>query len=321
MTKVRSIDCVKRLFDDIRGMSADEPILYYNRYTGKIESESIYGEGFLKFTYGNPLGKLALSALVRRACFSRFYGWRMRRSASARKIKPFVDRYALDPGEFVDPISGFEHFDAFFVRQLRPGKRPFPEDVHDIGFPAEGRHLAVPDLSAYDGLWAKGQKFDLSRLLGSRQLAERYDGGAALISRLCPTDYHRYHFPCEGDAGDPELINGFLYSVNPIALRQRVSYLWENKRCLTILRSQVFGSVALLEIGATCVGSIIQTYLPGLVEKGGEKGYFRFGGSMFMMFFERDRVIFSPDLLEHGAEGREVYARVGDCCGHAAGKQ
>ena len=301
-------------------MPATEPILYYNRYAGKIESESVYGEKFLKFTYGNPLGKLALSALVRRAWFSRFYGWRMRQKSSAQKIKPFVERYALDAAEFAGPISDFEHFDAFFVRQLRDGARPFPEADRELGFPAEGRHLAVADLSAYDGLWAKGQQFDLSRLLGSRLLAERYAGGSALVSRLCPTDYHRYHFPCAGEAGDVQLLNGFLYSVNPIALRQRVSYLWENKRCLTILRSEVFGSVALLEIGATCVGSIVQTYAPGLVNKGGEKGYFRFGGSMFMMFFEPGRINFSPDLLEHGAEGREVYARVGDCCGKAAGK-
>ena len=294
-----------------------EPILYYNRYTGDIESEAVYGEGFLKFTYGNPLGKLTLSAMVRRAWFSRFYGWRMRRRASARRIRPFVDRYGLDPREFADPIAEFEHFDAFFVRKLRPATRPFPADSSALGFPADGRHLAVADLSGHDGLWAKGQKFDLPRLLGSSQLAERYQGGAALISRLCPTDYHRYHFPCEGDAGNSELLNGFLYSVNPIALRQRVAYLWENKRSLTVLRSQRFGSVALLEIGATCVGSIVQTYLPGPVEKGAEKGYFAFGGSMTMMLFERVRVIFSPDLLEHGAEGREVYARAGDCCGNA----
>jgi len=302
-------------------MSEAEPILYYNRYTGEIETELVYGENFLKFTYGNPLGKLALSALVRRACFSRYYGWRMRQPASARKIKPFVARYGLDLAEFDEQISAFEHFDAFFVRRLRAGARPFPENENELGFPAEGRHLAVADLSSYDGLWAKGQKFDLIRLLGSVQLAERYAGGAALISRLCPTDYHRYHFPCAGQAGDTQLMNGFLYSVNPIALRQRVSYLWENKRCLTKLESPVFGSVALLEIGATCVGSIVQSYTTGSVQKGDEKGYFRFGGSMFMMFFEPGRVRFSHDLLENGAEGREVYARVGDSCGHLCGTE
>ena len=302
-------------------MPETKPILYYNRYTGEIETELVYGENFLKFTYGNPLGKLALSALVRRAFFSRYYGWRMRQPASARKIQPFVARYGLDLAEFDEQISEFEHFDAFFVRRLRAGARPFPENENELGFPAEGRHLAVADLSSYDGLWAKGQKFDLISLLGSVQLAERYAGGAALISRLCPTDYHRYHFPCAGQAGDTQLMNGFLYSVNPIALRQRVSYLWENKRCLTMLESPVFGSVALLEIGATCVGSIVQSFTPGSVKKGDEKGYFRFGGSMFMMFFEPGRVRFSPDLLENGAEGREVYARVGDSCGHLCGTE
>lgn len=299
----------------VSGMSADEPVLYYNRYTREIEEEEIYGEGFLKFAYGNPFGKLTLWAAVRRAWFSKWYGWRMRRPASAKKVRPFVDGYGLDPEEMVTPLRRFEHFDAFFVRKLRPGKRPVDVDPAALTFPADGRHLAINDLSECDGLWAKGQKFDLPRLLGDPGRAERYEGGAALVSRLCPVDYHRFHFPCAGDAGAPELINGFLYSVNPIALRGKVSYLWENKRVLTEIDTVDLGRVTMLEIGATCVGGIVQTYNPGEVEKGAEKGYFHFGGSMTMLLFERGQVRFDDDLLEHGGQGREVYARMGERCG------
>jgi len=103
--------------------------------------------------------------------------------------------------------------------------------------------------------------------------------------------------------------------VNPIALRGSVSYLWENKRVLTEIDAGDLGKVTMLEIGATCVGGIVQTYNPGAVEKGAEKGYFHFGGSMTMLLFERGRVRFDDDLLEHGAEGREVYAKMGERCG------
>ena len=62
-------------------MGTDQ-IEYFNRYTGKVEVEEIYGEGFLRFTYGNPLGRLSLEAMVKRAFFSSWYGNRMNAPAS-----------------------------------------------------------------------------------------------------------------------------------------------------------------------------------------------------------------------------------------------
>jgi phosphatidylserine decarboxylase len=77
--------------------------------------------------------------------------------------------------------------------------------------------------------------------------------------------------------------------------------------------------VLLVEIGATNVGSIVQTHVPGeRAEKGGEKGYFEFGGSMVITLFEPGTVQLAADLLEHSAAGRELYARMGDGMGVAA---
>ena len=108
-----------------------------------------------------------------------------------------------------------------------------------------------------------------------------------------------------------------MYSVNPIALKRNISYLWHNKRFITELDSDKFGRILLVEIGATCVGGIQQTYDIGHVKKGSEKGFFHFGGSMTMIFFEKERIIFSGDLLENGKIGREVYGRMGDHCAKA----
>jgi hypothetical protein len=44
-------------------------IRYFNRDTGSVETEQVYGEAFLRWTYGNPLGKLALAAFVKRPFF------------------------------------------------------------------------------------------------------------------------------------------------------------------------------------------------------------------------------------------------------------
>ena len=118
-------------------------------------------------------------------------------------------------------------------------------------------------------------------------------------------------------ASTAELINGHLYSVNPLALKKNISYLWQNKRSITEVKSDTFGNICLLEIGATCVGSIEQTYQQGNILKGQEKGYFSFGGSMTIIFTEPKKVTFSSDLLEDSENGTEVYAVMGDICAQA----
>lgn len=298
-------------------MPAD-PIQFFNRHTGRLETEAVYGEGFLRWTYTNPLGALALHALVKRSFFSRWYGWRMKRPASRRKVAPFIAQYGTDVGEMVDDPATFRCFNDFFIRRLKPGARPVDPDPAAVVLPADGRHLGFQNVAAADGVFVKGQRFDIAGLLGDAALAARFREGTLVLSRLCPVDYHRFHFPAAGMAGDPLLLNGPLYSVNPIALRQRLAYLWENKRVITRLETEPLGTVLLIEIGATCVGSIRQSFTPGSsVAKGAEKGWFAFGGSSTITLFEPGRVRLAEDLAEHSRACRELYARMGSRLGVA----
>jgi phosphatidylserine decarboxylase len=214
-----------------------EPITYFNRLTQRIETEAVYGEGFLRFSYENPLGALPLQALVKRAAFSRWYGNRMDAPASRAKIAPFLATYGVDVSEFADAPDSFRTFNEFFYRKLKPQARPIAAGDNEIAFPADGRHLVLPDIAACDDFFIKGVRFDLAALLGDVETAKRHEHGAMLISRLCPVDYHRFHFPCSGVPSTAKQINGPLYSVNPIALRKRPSILWENKREITVLRT------------------------------------------------------------------------------------
>ena len=299
-------------------MAEKQLVTFFNRYSQKMETEAIYGESYLKFIYGNPLGKLALWAAVKRSFFSKWYGSRMSAQSSAKKISPFISDYNLDSSQFVDSLENFKSFNDFFSRKLKSSSRPIHGTDNQLIFPTDGRHIVVNDLSREQAIWAKGQSFNLKKLLGSAERAERYKHGSVLISRLCPTDYHRFHFPCSGIISESELMNGYLYSVNPIALMRNISYLWQNKRSVTELDSKIFGKVCLLEVGATCVGCIMQTYEEGLVDKGQEKGYFRFGGSMTMVFLEPERVTYSEDLIEQSQNGTELYAVMGDVCAKAS---
>lgn len=303
-------------------MSA-QPIRYYDRYERSLKTEQIYGEGWLRFAYGNPLGRAAVWLLARRAWFSQWYGRKMTKRESALEILPFITNYGLDVDEFLKSPFDYKTFNEFFYRALKPTARPIAHGDNVAVFPADGRHLAFQNVDTADGFYVKGMKFNLSELLGEaalpeeeRVLAKKFAGGAMLISRLCPVDYHRFHFPVGGTPGEAALINGWLYSVSPIALRHNIRYLIENKRERTLVASTGFGEVAVLEVGATNVGSIVQSFILGRdVAKGDEKGLFAFGGSCVITIFQKNRIIIDADILAQSAQHIETYAKMGDRLG------
>lgn len=293
-------------------VDADAPIRYRNRQTGEIETEQVYGGQWLRRLYGNPLGQLVLHAAVRRAWFSRWYGAQQDKPTSAAKVAPFIRDYGIRMEDFVVPPGGYATFNEFFFRKLATNARPVDADPAVAVFPADARHLGFQDISSAPGIYAKGQRFSVAELVGDRALGERYARGTVICSRLCPVDYHRFHFPVAGTAGAAVPIDGTLGSVNPIALRRKLGWLWENKRQRVTLEAGAFGQVTLVAVGATNVGSIVETYTPGRpLAKGDERGYFRFGGSWVATLFEPGRVQLAPDLAAATAEGIELLARCG----------
>jgi phosphatidylserine decarboxylase precursor len=385
-----------------------DPITYFDRYDRTLKTERIYGERWLRWAYEQPVGRFAVWLLIRRAFFSRWYGARMNKRYSDLRILSFIAEYDVDVREFVKSPFDYKTFNEFFYRALKPEARPIAPGAEVAVLPADGRHLAFPDVEAADGFYVKGVKFTLAELLGEggaaaqakpihaapvsasedgavsvpppsaanataepmadpvsasegpgtaasqtkpdqtnaghaqattspgeasvppappsppiptpfpAGLAQKFAGGSMLISRLCPSDYHRFHFPVSGTPSETWLLNGWLYSVSPIALRRNLGYLVENKRMLTLIESPEFGTVAQIEVGATNVGTIRQFFEAGRpVQKGEEKGLFAFGGSCVITLFERGRIAFDPDLVASSGRQIEVYARMGDRLGVA----
>jgi phosphatidylserine decarboxylase len=295
---------------------SEDPIEYFDRHSKQKLIEQVYGEKWLHRIYGSPFGRLILWLAVKRSWFSRWYGYRMGKPKSRQLIPGFISKYGLDVSEFAEDEDSFPSFNDFFVRRLKPSARPISQADDVAIFPADGRHMGFQDLSDLEGVFVKGQSFDLKSLFGSEETAAPFEQGTLIISRLCPVDYHRFHYPLAGKASAPTLINGGLSSVNPIALRRDLSIFWQNKRNLSYLETDGFGRIASFEVGATCVGSM--TYgesLPGFVEKGDEKGFFSFGGSSVLTLFEPNRILLAEDLLEHSAQNRELYARMGEPMG------
>jgi phosphatidylserine decarboxylase len=281
---------------------------------GSVFIEETPGRGFLNFLYGtNPLGKLGVWILVKRKFFSVIFGKYMNSRFSKGKIAPFIEQYKMDMHPYFIPNQGFAHFNDFFYRQIKPEFRPIGD-----GFvcPADGRVVAFNTLDAGQKFYIKGTQFNLATFLGDTALASEYSGGAMLVVRLAPVDYHRYHFPASGIVGPSKIINGHYYSVSPIALKNNWEIFWQNERSYAIQDSDQFGKVLICDVGATLTGSIIQTYKENtFIEKGGEKGHFAFGGSTLVVLLSPGKINFSEDLKTNSMNGKETYVKMGETIG------
>ncbi len=291
-------------------------ILFYDR-KGKELIESAPGAGFLRFLYGgNPLGKLGIWMLVKRKFFSAWFGRYMSSAASISKIEPFIAQHQMDMSPYITPEGGFKHFNDFFYRHIKPEYRPIGD-----GFvcPADGRVVVFDQLENGQKFYIKGREFDLFKFLRSKELAKKYEGGAMMVVRLAPVDYHRYHFPTSGIVGPSIPITGFFYSVSPIALRNNWEIFWQNQRECCIQKSKEYGDVLICDVGATLTGTIIQTYEANTYcEKGQEKGHFAFGGSTLVLLLEKGKIRWSEDILNHSLEGKETYVQMGEQIGSPA---
>ncbi len=287
-----------------------------DRKSGKKFKEKIYYEKIIRFFYGkSSLGSSLAKVTATYPFFSKFFGFLQTLPSSKKKILPFIEKYQVNTAEFLDPVASFNSFNEFFTRKLKPETRPIAQS--DAIIPTDGRFLFYQDIEACDGYVLKGEKFSLASLIGSETLAEKYLGGSMVIGRLNPTDYHRFHFPCNGKPSLPRMINGFLYSVNPIALKENLSRFTKNKRCVTTLESPNFGMVLLIEVGATNVGSIKQTYTPNEnCLKGDEKGFFEFGASAIVLLFEKNKIIFDKDLCVNSTQHIETLCIMGQSLGN-----
>lgn len=289
-----------------------EPIQYYDRESGQIEIEKVAGEKWLVWLYNNPVGESTLWALAKRKVVSSIYGNMMDRSSSAEKIQPFVEEFNIDMS--TARKQEFNSFNDFFTRKLTKDSRPIDTSTNVIVSPADGKILAYSDISNSDFI-IKGYRFDVSTFIDNSDLAQKFLDGSLVIIRLAPIDYHRFHFPISGSLSKNTLVDGDYYSVNPFALRKMAEIFWLNKREYTILSNPMFGDVVIAEVGATMVGSIIQSYNGDFVEKGDEKGYFKFGGSTVVLLFEKNKIQIDQDLLMNTIQGFETSVKFGERIG------
>ncbi|MDR2432879.1 MAG: archaetidylserine decarboxylase [Puniceicoccales bacterium] len=288
-------------------------IVFFNRYTNTVEEEEIVGELWIRLAHSTAIGRLATALLFKRKLFSVLFGKFASSPASSREIEPFIERYNLKSDSFEKKVSEFTSFNDFFIRKLKPSARPISPKSNTITAPTDGRHLAYVNMKNFSPFFIKGEQLSVEDLIVDKATAKKFTNGSVLISRLSPIDYHRFHFPIACVPNKTFLIRGEYSSIHPMAMNGMIDTFLRNKKTSTLLCTKNCGNILMVEIGAICVGSIQQTFVPKKPAlKGDEKGYFEFGGSTVILIFENGRVQFSDDILENTASGVETYVLMGD---------
>lgn len=288
-----------------------DTIKYIDRQSGQLKTESPAGEVFLKFLYHTALGEVSLQLLAKRKILTAWYGRKMNRHASRNKINAFVKQFNIDMHEVQIPEGGFVSFNDFFYRKLKPDARPIATGLVS---PADGKILAFENIGDVAAFFVKGIKFTLAGFLNNPELAQKYKNASMFVVRLAPDDYHRFHFPLDGKVSDVTKIKGSYFSVSPYAVIPNFGRVFcQNKREFVELANPQIGNLLISPVGATMVGSIIETFLPDtLVQAGHEMGYFAFGGSSIVLLVSNDRIKINADILENTANKLETSIKMGE---------
>ena len=297
-------------------MQQESPV-YFDRTNGKLCHETVLGDKWLRWAYCSPIRGLLRWPLFGCAAFSRLMGWYLNTHASTKKIDAAVEQLGIPMDEAVVPPGGFRSFNDFFARALKPNARPLPEDASKVISPADCRLTVFPDIPAGVAVPVKGVPFSVTELLGNEgaQFVRQLAGGSLMVCRLCPADYHRYHFPDAGKTLKYWRLRGKYHSVNPLALSLGFKVFAENLRTVRIMQlSHSEAPCAMISVGAFGVASIHDNEAPAF-SRGDEAGYFTFGGSTVIMVFPPGAMRFDDDLIEHSTKGIETLVKVNSAIG------
>lgn len=263
----------------------------------------------LTFLYKTALGRLLLRPLCTPA-LSRLVGKFMDSRISRHMVAPFVKKYGIDLSSCLK--QEFDSFNAFFTRQLKPETRPVDMTPEALVSPCDGR-LSVHPITADATFTLKGSPYTVRELLGNHPCWQDYVGGVCLAFRLCVNDYHRYHYPASGMEIAWDFIPGKLHTVRPIALESVPVYI-QNSREYTLLRTDRFGTLVQVEIGALLVGRIQNHHPTEPFLRGQEKGMFLYGGSSIVLLIPANR---AKLLSQFPADGQERQVLCGQLLGTA----
>ena len=264
----------------------------------------------LRFLYNTLLGRLFLKVASAR-WVSKVAGRFMDSRLSKPMIKKFVKKNGINLDDFYS--DNFKCFNDCFTRKIKEDRRPIDMDESAFISPCDAL-LSAYTVDKDTRLDIKGSIYSLEDLFESKELADKYTGGTCLVFRLCVTHYHRYIYLDNCEKGDNVFIKGKLHTVRPVAL-EALPVFKRNCREYTVMRTENFGDVTQMEVGAMLVGKIKNHHVEGAHTRGEEKGMFLYGGSTIIVFLERDKVSLPEEYFEATKNGEETDVLMGQRLG------
>ena len=280
----------------------------YDRKTKTYEDIVQYGAGKLDFLYNNPVGRIFLGIAVS-PFVSNIYASKNAKKSSAKKIPAFIKEHNIDMSDFED--REYKSFADFFTRKIRYGKRPVDMTPGALISPADSK-LLVYEIEKDTVMRIKGRTYTADEILGDSENAKEFAGGYALVFRLTVDDYHRFCYPDKGCLISKRFIKGKLHTVSPVSKNHKI-YM-ENTRLVNLLKTEKFGTIAYIEVGAMLIGRIVDNGTD-VFEKGQEKGYFEPGGSTVIIMVRNVEI--DKDIMAQSASGIETKVRYGERIGRA----
>jgi len=264
--------------------------------------------------------------------FARSWGSYLDTLESAREVESFRADPIFNWDEYMPSPSGYKTFNQFFARHTKPGMRPVAAISDDavLVAPADSTFVGWWQVSQQSTIYVeenalsiKGMEWSIHQLLEGSAYADRFKGGIFTHAFLNTFDYHRWHAPVRGKVVEARVLQGQAYldvdcrpatvdgkTVNVLHTLDGTGYQFVQTRGLIVIESPI-GLVACLPMGMAQVSSVVITAEVGVtLRKGEELGYFQFGGSDFVMVFER-----SSNVALHGRPG--VHVQQGTAIGNA----
>ena len=278
----------------------------YNRKTKQYEKNVQSSATILKFLYNTIPGRIILKLLIN-PFISKIVGFYHDMPLSKLKIKSFIKNNNITMDEY--ETKEYKNFNDFFTRKRKTKIKQLSKG--EFASPADSK-LLVYKITKDLKVTIKNSTYTLNELVDNKIDLKDYKNGYCLIFRLAVDDFHRYVFPDSGVVEETYNIKGKLHTVSSISKEYPIYK--ENHRIITKLNTKNFDDLIFIEVGALCVGKIINHDIKeyNICD---EKGYFKMGGSTIAILIKDKKLILDKDILDNATKEIEVKLKCGEKIG------
>ena len=278
----------------------------YNRKTKQYEKNVQSSATILKFLYNTIPGRIILKLLIN-PFISKIVGFYHDMPLSKLKIKSFIKNNNIIMEEYEK--KEYKNFNDFFTRKRKTKIKQLSKG--EFASPADSK-LLVYKITKDLKVTIKNSTYTLNELVDNKIDLKDYKNGYCLIFRLAVDDFHRYVFPDSGVVEETYNIKGKLHTVSSISKEYPIYKV--NHRIITKLNTKNFDDLIFIEVGALCVGKIINHDIKeyNICD---EKGYFKMGGSTIAILIKDKKLLLDKDILDNATKEIEVKLKCGEKIG------